>query len=191
LTIIIFRGHRLKHHVAHKKIPFVKASGERVSDPEQPNGIKLEKFVFDVFSLTQKFVVWEVLREEEFSPLKNGPSAKKDTAVTARRSLYDLHRSLITRAGGQIIVNKKLSNKKPLLLDGVWMGQSLDSEVVVEISPLVSYDGECLEELVAGKTFEPPVILNEEHYNELDYMTNGHSKVNGIHSSNGILHGIL
>lgn len=38
----------LKLHVAEKKIPFVNESGERIT-PKTPNGIKLEKFVFDVF----------------------------------------------------------------------------------------------------------------------------------------------
>ena len=39
----------LKLHIAEKKIPYVdKKSGQRVQ-PKQSNGIKLEKFVFDVF----------------------------------------------------------------------------------------------------------------------------------------------
>jgi UDP-N-acetylglucosamine/UDP-N-acetylgalactosamine diphosphorylase len=52
--------------VAKKKIPSV---GEAA--PTKNNGIKLEKFVFDVFQFSDKFVVWECLRDEEFSPLKN------------------------------------------------------------------------------------------------------------------------
>ena len=74
------------------------------------------------------------------------------------------------------------------------MGQSnSDSEVVVEISPLVSYDGEGLEDLVYGKTFEPPVIIDEDiddisselHNNQ---HSNGITK-NGVHC-NGLLNGI-
>lgn len=42
----------LCHHVAKKKIPFVNESGELV-EPTQPNGVKLEKFVFDVFAFAK------------------------------------------------------------------------------------------------------------------------------------------
>jgi hypothetical protein len=35
--------------VAEKRIPYVNELGERVNEPKEINGIKLEKFVFDVF----------------------------------------------------------------------------------------------------------------------------------------------
>jgi len=42
----------LKHHVAKKKIPFCNDKGELVK-PSQANGIKMEKFVFDVFQFSE------------------------------------------------------------------------------------------------------------------------------------------
>lgn len=143
---------RLKLHVAKKKIPFVDNAGQRCI-PEKPNGIKIEKFVFDVFEFAEKFVVLAVERQDEFSPLKNAESAGKECATTARNDIYRYHKKLIEAAGGCV------------------------NGDICEISPLLSYDGEGLEQLVGDKTFDAPVYLKcnddetEKHHNGI--TTNG------------------
>lgn len=44
---------QLRYHVAKKKIPALDANGIHVSKPTQINGIKLERFVFDVFPFSK------------------------------------------------------------------------------------------------------------------------------------------
>jgi len=142
----------LKHHVAEKKIPHIDgATGERVV-PKSINGIKLEKFVFDVFPFSTNFAIWEVLREEEFSPLKNADDAKSETPTTCRMDLSALHTKWLVKAGAIISENSSSETGE-------------ESPFECEISPLVSYSGEGLENLVKMKTLTKPISM------ELDPVT--------------------
>ncbi|RWS29385.1 UDP-N-acetylhexosamine pyrophosphorylase-like isoform X2 [Leptotrombidium deliense] len=174
----------LKYHVAKKKIPFIDESGKLVK-PDSPNGVKLEKFVFDVFQFTNKFVVWQVLREEEFSPLKNAEGAAKDTPTTARNDLISLHRRYIANAGG-ILGDSDLKRKCDITVNGniLYTNDVKPSSFVCEISPLLSYDGEGLQEYVRGKTFQSPIhLLSDEE--KSSGITNGVKVAfNGCEKSN-------
>lgn len=129
----------LKLHVAKKKIPFVDESGVRFS-PEKPNGIKIEKFVFDVFQFATKFVTLEVARDVEFSALKNPDTAGKDCPKTAKEDIFRLHKRYVVNAGGKV-------------------GDNVD----IEISPLLSYAGEGLNEIVNGKDYKSSIYLKSDY----------------------------
>lgn len=126
---------QIELHVAKKKIPFVNDEGTR-QVPSVPNGIKIEKFVFDVFRFAENFVVWQVDRKSEFSPVKNSDSAGIDCPRIARSDVLALHKQWLLDAGAV----------------------SVDAEV--EISPLLSFGGENLESLAKGKSFDHETVLN-------------------------------
>ena len=50
-------------------------------------------------NINRTFAVWEVRRDDEFSPLKNG-TGNKDTPETCRRDLLLQHSRFIQKAGG-------------------------------------------------------------------------------------------
>ncbi|TFY73642.1 hypothetical protein EWM64_g10372 [Hericium alpestre] len=134
----------LAFHIARKKIPHVDLESGQGVKPAKPNGMKLELFVFDVFPFTKHFAVFEVARDEEFSPLKNAPGTGSDDPETSRRDLLSQHRRFLERAGA-------------VVKDGV----------EIEISPLVTYAGEGLE-AVKGKTFTRSGVVSSVE--ELDVL---------------------
>jgi UDP-N-acetylglucosamine/UDP-N-acetylgalactosamine diphosphorylase len=74
-------GFQLPLHKAVKKIPCIDPQGKLI-EPQQPNGIKLESFVFDALPLASKSIILQTLRSEEFSPVKNAIGADScETAV--------------------------------------------------------------------------------------------------------------
>lgn len=151
LTKICNFESKLKLHVAKKKIPYVDRDGVR-QKPSEPNGIKMEKFIFDVFEFAENFICLEVARDVEFSALKNADTVKKDCPSTAREDLLRLHRKYVREAGGIV-----------------------EDHIDVEISPLLSYGGENIQDLVNREVFTiSPFHLKSMH----EAATNG---VNGKH----------
>ncbi len=109
-------GEELPYHFAHKKVPTLDANGNQYS-PERPNGYKLEKFYFDLFRKASHMSVLQVMREEEFAPVKNKDGV--DSVESAREMILSLHRLWRLQA------------------DPFYEGVS-------EVSPLVSYEGEAM-----------------------------------------------
>ncbi|XP_071735498.1 UDP-N-acetylglucosamine diphosphorylase 1-like [Rutidosis leptorrhynchoides] len=117
------------YHLAEKKIPSI--HGQTV-------GYKLEQFIFDAFPYAPSTALFEVLREEEFAPVKNANGSNFDTPDSARLLVLRLHTRWVVAAGGF------LTHSVPLYSTGV------------EVSPLVSYAGENLEPICRGRTFHAP-----------------------------------
>uniref|UniRef100_A0A1I8ADG7 UDP-N-acetylglucosamine diphosphorylase n=1 Tax=Steinernema glaseri TaxID=37863 RepID=A0A1I8ADG7_9BILA len=101
----------LPYHRANKKIPYIDLEGAQKVKPTEPNGIKMEKFVFDVFDLSKRFCVWEVERSQEFSPFKNGADAKKDTLATCCADLIAEHNRWLKNAGINWVRNALVVSK--------------------------------------------------------------------------------
>jgi UDP-N-acetylglucosamine/UDP-N-acetylgalactosamine diphosphorylase len=133
----------LPHHVARKKIPYADLDSGDTVKPQTPNGIKLEQFVFDVFPLLDldRFACMEVRREDEFSPLKNARGTGEDDPDTSKKDIMSQGKRWVQAAGALVT--------------------SEDPEAGIEVSPLMSYGGEGLEQL-KGKELRAPAIIELE-----------------------------
>jgi UDP-N-acetylglucosamine/UDP-N-acetylgalactosamine diphosphorylase len=92
-------GFSLPMHRAVKKIPHITAQGVHV-DPTEPNGVKLEMFVFDALPLAKHSIILETERAEEFGPIKNATGV--DSAESSRRMMIERAASWLENAGIQV-----------------------------------------------------------------------------------------
>lgn len=118
----------LPFHRASKKVPCLDSSGVCI-DPSEPNGVKFEKFIFDLLPSARGAFVVEATPAESFAPVKNADGAETDTPELARAAISDLHRNWIESAGAVV-----------------------DSGVRVEINPRFALNAEALRTKIAKNT---------------------------------------
>jgi UDP-N-acetylglucosamine/UDP-N-acetylgalactosamine diphosphorylase len=112
----------LPYHRAAKDVEVLGPEGKGEKIPAW----KFETFVFDAIPLARKTCCLEVIREEEFAPVKNERGS--DSPETVRAAMNHLHRGWLKEAGAEIA-----------------------PEAQVEISPLFAQDREELIEKLKGK----------------------------------------
>ncbi len=120
-----YHGFALPYHRAVKHIDTIAYDSKKV----KVTGWKFETFVFDAISFAGKACFVEVIREEEFSPVKNKEGV--DSAETARADMVNLYKGWLESAG--IIA---------------------PPDIEVEISPLFALDREELAHKLEGKCIE-------------------------------------
>jgi UDP-N-acetylglucosamine/UDP-N-acetylgalactosamine diphosphorylase len=130
----------LPFHRAAKKVPFVDENGQIV-EPDKPNGVKFETFIFDALPLAEVYAVVECDRATEFEPLKNATGA--DSPASVRQRMSDIFADWLEGAGA--IVPRRSDGSAPF---------------GIEISPLFALDSaELRGKLDPGTKIEGPVYL--------------------------------
>ena len=124
----------LDWHRADKKIKCIDGNGAAV-EPEAPNGVKLESFIFDALKLANKTMIFEADRKEEFAPTKNATGV--DSVESCRAMLLDRDARRLERCGVKI----------PRKADG-----TVDAQI--EISPLAVWDDEDCIDYVRSKQLQ-------------------------------------
>ena len=83
-------------HASAKPIPHLGPEGTTVA-PSEPNGYKLERFIFDLLPEARAAVLVEALREDEYAPVKNAQGS--ESPATARQALSACARRWLDAAG--------------------------------------------------------------------------------------------
>ncbi len=134
-------GHSLPLHRAVKKIPHIDPQGQRV-EPKQPNGVKLESFIFDAIPLAERSIILEIDRSEQFAPVKNATG--EDSAEVTRRMMIERAAAWLESAGVKV-------PRKP---DG-------SPDCVLEIAPSFALDRA---DVAAKKDKVPPIKPGDKLY---------------------------
>lgn len=92
-------GEAIPYHAAIKKVPFFAEDGSIVN-PRKNNAVKFESFIFDILKYVRKGVIMEVIREEEFSPVKNMEG--ENSPATSRQDMINLFGRWLRNAGVSI-----------------------------------------------------------------------------------------
>jgi len=129
-------GFALPLHRAEKKVAHIDLETGRRIEPDEPNAVKLESFVFDAIPLCDKPLILETLREEEFAPVKNAQG--KDSPQTSRLAQIRRAARWLEQAGAAI----------PRRDDG-------EPDCVLEISPLTASEPADLRNKSIPKSIEP------------------------------------
>lgn len=95
-------GRALPFHRAEKKVPTIDSEGRPVQ-PDRPNGIKFEMFVFDALPFAANPLVVETDRAGDFAPVKNADGV--DSPATCREAQLRLFAGWLRACGAEIPVD--------------------------------------------------------------------------------------
>ena len=119
-------GFSLPLHKAVKKISYIDQQGKHV-EPDKPNGIKLESFVFDALPMASKSIILQTPRSEEFAPTKNATGV--DSVETTRRMM--VARAAVWLESAGVSVPRKPDGSVDCLLE-IAPGFALEKEDLKE-----------------------------------------------------------
>jgi UDP-N-acetylglucosamine/UDP-N-acetylgalactosamine diphosphorylase len=88
----------LPFNCAKKKVACLDAEGRQV-EPEEPNALRFERFIFDLLPRAERALVVEADPFYAFAPVKNSDDEPTDNPRLAKAAILSLHRALLRQAG--------------------------------------------------------------------------------------------
>lgn len=118
-------------HIARKTIPCFDPDGETVEVAET-EGLKFEKFIFDILPHAANPLVIEVDRREAFAPLKNAPGSREHAPEHVRAAISARARDWLESvgavvAGGPVEISPLFALGREELADKIAPGEKIDA----------------------------------------------------------------
>jgi UDP-N-acetylglucosamine/UDP-N-acetylgalactosamine diphosphorylase len=91
----------LPFHLARKKVPYIDAAGKLI-EPDSPNALKFERFIFDLLPAAERAFVMEVDARRAFAPVKNAPGDARDTPESVQAQMVELHKQWLASGEAKV-----------------------------------------------------------------------------------------
>lgn len=122
-------GAGLPFRRALKRVPYIDAEGTPVT-PTDRNGVKFESFIFDALPLARCVISVEVVRGEEFAPIKNAEGDDSPASV-----LIELNREYARWLEAAGVEVPRDANGDPTVAIDIDPRYALDAEMLAERLP--------------------------------------------------------
>jgi len=118
-------------HRALKKVPYIDAQGRRV-EPQQPNAIKLERFIFDLLPRAARGLIVEVDPASAFAAVKNAPGEKIETPEYVQEFMMAQAKRWLAAAGAQVAEGVRVEISPRFALDAEALASKIKPGTVIE-----------------------------------------------------------
>ena len=134
---------RLPFHKAIKKVSCRDPQTGQTHDPETPNAIKFEAFIFDTLPLAERSLIVETDRREEFEPLKNATGP--DSPSTVRAAMTRIAANQLVMQGVKVPLDAHGQPLHSIELDPCFMFDQ--TQLKAKLGPELTVSGDiCLTE---------------------------------------------
>ena len=131
LDSVVDSADGLPFHRAHKKVAYVDSDGKSV-DPNEPNAIKFERFVFDLLPLAKNALAVEGEAAQVFAPVKNADGGEIDTPAHTKAALLAIHHGWLMAAGAEIAEGARVEIHPDWALDAAEVATKLEGQLRFE-----------------------------------------------------------
>jgi len=118
-------------HRALKKVPHIDRQG-RLIEPQQPNAIKLERFIFDLLPRAARGLIVEVDPAAAFAAVKNAPGDKIETPQYVQEFMMAQARRWLAAAGATVAEGVHVEISPRFALDGEELASKIKPGTVIE-----------------------------------------------------------